>query len=260
MIDAHAHVWDLARGDYHWLTPDLPGLFRDFDIGELHGEMAGAGVTRAILVQAAATVAETRWLCALADRADWVVGVVGWLDLAAADPLGAIVHPRLVGVRAMPDAWAGTTLDDPAFDHAFARVAAANLTFDALVEPGDLAAMAQRMRRTPGLRVVIDHGGNPDGDVCWPIDMAALAALGAFAKLSGLVTLPQGADDARLTGVVAQLVALFPDRLLWGSDWPVVTQRCDYGDWTATARRLVASDTDSVFSAAAMAAYQLELR
>ena len=260
MIDAHAHVWSLSRGDYDWLTPELPRLYRDFTTEMLRAEMDRAGVAQAILVQAAPTVVETRWLCALADAHDWVHGVVGWLDLTLDNSLEAVMHHKLVGIRAMPEAWQGTTLDDPAFDPAFAAVAAAGLAFDALVELGDLAGLGKRMDRTPGLRVVIDHGAHPDGDPRWPEALEALAGRGAFAKLSGLVTLPHCAGETELAELVAHLVAIFPDRLMWGSDWPVVTQRCDYSAWVATARRFVPPGNAAVFTNAAAAAYRLEDR
>ena len=149
-IDAHAHVWSLARGDYGWLTPEMGVLHRDYGVAELAAEMARVDVRACVLVQAAPTLAETRYMLALADTEQRIAGVVGWLDLRSADPLATIAHPRLVGVRAMPEDWAETALDDPAFDAAFEAVARADVAFDALVQPGDLDALLRRIERTPG--------------------------------------------------------------------------------------------------------------
>ena len=262
MIDAHAHVWRLARGDYDWLTPELGALHRDHELPELLRQMAGAGVGACVLVQAAATHAETRWLCELADACPHVVGVVGWLDLRAADPVEPIGHPRLVGLRAMPDAWAGTALDDSAFDAAFGALAASGLAYDALVEPEDLDGLLRRVGRTPGLRVVVDHGGNPEAlDDSWLDAMARLGAVGAWVKLSGWPGLPLFAhapgEVARASG---RLFAAFPRRVLWGSDWPVVTQACSYGEWHRAALDGAGLDKARVFGGAATEVYRLGAR
>ena len=266
MIDAHAHVWRLARGDYDWLTPELGLLHRDHELRELLGEMAGADVGGCVLVQAAPTHAETRWLCELADAHAHVAGVVGWLDLAAADPVEPVAHPRLVGLRAMPEAWEGTTLDDPAFDAAFHALAASGLAYDALVQPRDLGGLARRVERTPGLRVVIDHGGNPEAlDDAWAQDMARLGAAGAWVKLSGWPVLPL---FAQAPGAVARAASLlfeaFPGRVLWGSDWPVVTQACGYADWLRASLTAAAALDHAararLFGGAAADVYRLESR
>ncbi|MBB38484.1 MAG: amidohydrolase, partial [Hyphomonas sp.] len=75
VIDAHMHIWTLARGDYDWLTPDLDGLWRDFEIDDAWPEARDAGVSQVILVQAAATAAETGFMLSVAARDDRVSGV-----------------------------------------------------------------------------------------------------------------------------------------------------------------------------------------
>ena len=105
MIDAHQHFWHVARGDYGWLTPALPAIHRDFMPDDLSPLLARHGITGTILVQAAPTVAETRFLLDVAHDTPFVNGVVGWVDFEAADAPDTIAalaaDPLLVGLRPM---------------------------------------------------------------------------------------------------------------------------------------------------------------
>lgn len=254
-IDAHQHFWRLDRGDYGWLTPELGTLYRDFGPKDLEPLATTAGVLATVLVQAAPTEAETRYLLGLAETSGLVAGVVGWVDFDAVDATARIAklaeNPRLLGLRPMiqdiPDAnWMLRQELDPVF----AAMITAGLTFDALVQPRHLDALHQLLTRHPGLRVVIDHGAKPEiaeGRIeQWADHMAALAAdTGAFCKLSGLITEAGPEWTTRtLTPYVSHLLAVFgPERLLWGSDWPVCTLAGSYGDWVAATEALM-SDLD----------------
>jgi L-fuconolactonase len=104
-IDAHFHCWQLARGDYGWLTPALAPLYRDVAVADWQAQAAPLGITGGVLVQAAPTEAETQFLLAQADANPAVLGVVGWVDMLAADAPARIEalarHPRLKGLRPM---------------------------------------------------------------------------------------------------------------------------------------------------------------
>ena len=89
-VDAHQHFWRLDRGDYGWLTPALRPIYRDFGHDDLRPHLERAGITRTVLVQAAPTEAETRFLLDLARRTAGVAAVVGWVDLAAPDAPGRL--------------------------------------------------------------------------------------------------------------------------------------------------------------------------
>mgnify|MGYP003461690345 CR=1 FL=1 len=92
-VDAHHHVWSLARGDYGWLTPALAPIHRDYTLADLRPLREQAGVTDTVLVQAAPTVAETRYLLGVAERSDGVVkGVVGWVDLGDPSAIPTLTH------------------------------------------------------------------------------------------------------------------------------------------------------------------------
>ncbi len=260
-IDSHQHFWRLSRGDYGWLTPALGPIHRDFEPADLAPHLTEHDIAATILVQAAPTEAETRFLLDIAARTPFVAGVVGWADFEAPDAPARIAalaaDPLLVGLRPMvqdiPDPhW----LARPELAPAFAALNEHGLVFDALVKPPQIPALLALLARETQLPVVIDHGAKPDltepdltgADLAeWRDGIAALAARPNTAcKLSGLVT-EAGPDwsDATLAPAVAHLVACFgPERLLWGSDWPVATLRAAYGDWLAAARRLTATLTE----------------
>ena len=250
-IDAHQHFWRLARGDYGWLTPALPAIHRDFLPDDLAPLLARAGIARTILVQAAPTVAETEFLLELAAETEFVAGVVGWVDFLAADAPQVIArlarNPLLVGLRPMvhdiadPD-W----LVSPALAPALQVMIDHRLVFDALVRPQHLSRLLLLLDRWPGLAVVVDHGAKPAIRARrfepWRVDIAAIAERPqAACKLSGLVTeaAPDWTTDD-LEPYVMHLLATFgPHRVLWGSDWPVVTLAAEYERWLAASQRLL---------------------
>jgi len=251
-IDAHQHFWRIARGDYAWLTPALGAIHRDFDPDDLAPHLAAHKIAATILVQAAPTPAETAFLLDLADQTAFVAGVVGWTDLAAPDAAAAIAalaaNPLLVGLRPMvqdidDDDW----LARPELAPAFEAMIAHRLVFDALVKPRHLRRLIAVLERHPELPVVVDHAAKPaigsGSDAAWRSDLAAVAQFPEVAcKLSGLVTeAPANWTVDDLRPCAEHLLACFgPERLIWGSDWPVVDLAADYGSWLSTAGQLMA--------------------
>ncbi len=243
MIDAHVHLWRLARGDYGWLTSDLEAIYRDFDVSDLRQRLKTAGVDQAVLVQAAPTIPETEYLLGIAAQSREIAGVVGWIDFeaptAAAALLALCQSPWLKSVRPMiqdipdPD-W----MLKPELDAAFRAVIAQDICFDALVLPQHLKQLRSLLTRYPDLRVIVDHGAKPliaqgitEG---WAEDMKAIADSGpVYCKLSGLLT--EAGPDWTADSVrpyVAHLLACFgPERLVWGSDWPVLRLAGNYQGW-----------------------------
>lgn len=268
-VDAHHHVWRIARSDYDWLTTDLP-IHRDYDLGHLRPLLGD--ITATVLVQAAATEAETRFLLEVARGSGGLVrGVVGWTDLASPDAprhIAVLAEERpLVGLRPMLQ-----DIDDPAWilrpevQPALAAMAEAGLRFDALVQPRHLDFLPELARRHPRLAVVIDHGAKPaiarHGFDPWAAQMVRLAAATDWCcKLSGLVT--EAARDwtaADLRPYVAHLLGCFgPERLIWGSDWPVVELAGGYGPWRAASLALLPPEThDAILGANACRFYGLD--
>jgi L-fuconolactonase len=253
IIDSHHHLWRIARGDYDWLTPDLVPLYRDFEPSDLAPLMSAGDVAGGIVVQAAPTLAETRFLLSLAARAPTILGVVGWADFADPDAardiraLGA--SPLLKGVRPMLQ-----DLDDddfilrPPARAALAATVACGLRFDALVRPRHLPRLLAVRAAFPDLPIVIDHGGKPDiaGRAWepWAGELARVAADGlTCCKLSGLLT-EAGVDPTleRVRPYADYIIDTFgAARVMWGSDWPVLLGAADYARWLDMTHALLAA-------------------
>jgi L-fuconolactonase len=255
-VDAHHHVWSLARGDYGWLKPDLAPIYRDFTLDDLEPLREAAGISTSVLVQAAPTVAETRFLLDVAAASDGVVkGVVGWVDLAAADAIPMLTrlarNPLLKSVRPMLQ-----DLPDPSWilradvGRALAALPRLGLRFDALVRPAQLPALLPMLDRHPDLAVVIDHAAKPDiaGGMWepWARSMRAAAENPRVrCKLSGLVTEagPKWTIDTLRPYFDFLLECFGAQRLMWGSDWPVVNCGSSYQQWYAATIALMSGLT-----------------
>ncbi len=255
IVDAHHHLWRLSRGDYGWLTPDLGPLWRDFEPADLAPLMAQAGVAGGIVVQAAETEAETVFLLDLADLTPSILGVVGWTDFAAPDAPVAIArlanHKTLKGLRPMlQDLEDDDYILRPAADAALGALGVAGLRFEALVRPRHLRRLLRVRERHPGLPIIVNHAAKPDiaggGWSPWAEDLAAVAADGlTVCKLSGLIT-EAGADWTveRLRPYADHILETFgPDRVMWGSDWPVALLAGTYAGWLEAADGLLSSLT-----------------
>jgi L-fuconolactonase len=278
-IDAHQHYWDPARGDYGWLKPEMQALYRVFGPGDLKPLREAVNVERTIVVQAAPTVDETRYLLDLARAEESIAGVVGWVPLDAPDAPDLIDElarePKFKGVRPMlqdlaDDRWIETASIEPAIRKLIER----DLAFDALIFARHIPSLVTFATRYPELRIVVDHGAKPpirDGDAGrqpWADGIEQLAALPQklSCKLSGLVTeaAPQ-CDEKILKPYVEHLLKHFgAQRLMWGSDWPVLNLNGDYIGWHDAARTLCAhhpdlkkTDEDAIFGANARTFYRL---
>ena len=246
MIDAHFHSWQLARGDYGWLTPSVGSIYRDVAVEDWQKLAAPLGITGGILVQAAPTVAETMYLLAMADANPAVLGVVGWVDFMAADAVAQIEalakHPKLKGLRPMlhdlPDvAW----ILQPAVQGALTAMEKLGLVFDALIRPVHLPYILTIAQRYPNLSIVIDHCAKPEialgVEVAWQPwadGKAALANLpNVSCKLSGLLTETGKSPHPRTCKPwIEYVLQIFnSERIIWGSDWPVLELAADYQTW-----------------------------
>ncbi len=271
-IDSHVHHWSLRRGDYGWLRPDMHSIYRDFGAADFDPLRRAAHIDRVILVQAAATIEETAYLMTLARRSAYVMGVVGWLDFD--DPDAAqLTHAaardlRLLGLRPMiqdidDDRWMLSGVLDPMLQ----SMAAHGLVFDALVRERHLPHLYTLALRHSDVSFVIDHAAKPNmtplGFAGWQAPIARCASLpNVHCKLSGLLTELAPAQNAEdLERFVRHLVDTFgAERLLWGSDWPVLNLASDYQTWHDLSRTLLASLSseaqDGIFGDNALALYE----
>ncbi|THF47818.1 amidohydrolase family protein [Allorhizobium terrae] len=249
-IDAHQHFWFLKDRQGEWPPAELAAIYRDFTPDDLLPLLKDANMDGTILVQTMERAEDTAFMLALAAENPFIKGVIGWVDLSAADASEQIArlsaNPRLKGLRPMlqslpDDDW----IARHDLDSAIATIVALDLAFDALVLPRQLKGLLQRVERTPDLRVVIDHGAKPEiahgRFIDWQKDMARLAACPTVhCKLSGLLTEAGSQKLESLRPYIETILDLFgPDRVLWGSDWPVLRLAGDYKNWLSQCEDIV---------------------
>jgi L-fuconolactonase len=269
-IDAHQHFWRISDRRGRWPPPALAAIYRDFLPEDLEPLLARAGIGGTVLVQTMEREADTTFMLDLATRHPFIKGVVGWTDLKAAEAPARIEelagNVKLRGFRPMlqdlaDDAW----IADPALAPAIEAMVEHDLSFDALVLPRHLGPLLYFARQHPALRILIDHGGKPiiaEGRFsAWRRGMAELAGLpNVCCKLSGLLT---EAGDQRPEAVrpyAETILELFgPDRVIWGSDWPVLRLAGDYQSWLDQCEAIVPTEHHpAVFGTNATSFYRLD--
>lgn len=238
-VDAHQHYWSIERTDYGWLTPDKGILYRNYGPEDLKPLLARYGFDATIAVQAAPSVEETLYLLRLGEAEPTLAGVVGWLDLTnprlERDFVKLLEHPLFVGIRPMiqdlPDGW---ILQDAVVEN-IRMLSEADFPIDLQARPRHLPDLIRLAERVPKLRAVIDHLAKPEIDhgawLPWSESFAELAGHeGIFAKISGFSAEPGREwklEEAR-PYVRHALEAFGPDRVMFGSDWPVCLESSTY--------------------------------
>jgi L-fuconolactonase len=240
-IDAHQHFWRYDQGEYGWIDDSMGALRRDFLPADLKPELERAGFQGCVAVQARQTLEETRWLLELAERAPFILGVVGWVDLRSPGvgfELEALAYEsKLVGVRHVvqsePD---DRFLLQPEFLCGISILEEFDLAYDILIYAKHLPVAAEFVARFPKQRFVLDHLAKPpikSGALdLWARGIRELAAFpNVYCKVSGLVTEADWQawkpEDMRPYLDVA-FECFGPNRLMIGSDWPVCTVAAPY--------------------------------
>ncbi len=240
-IDAHQHYWKLSRGDYSWITPDLPVLYRDYLPDDLESKLEGLGIDKTIVVQASSTLNETKFLLDLSDQTDSIAGVVGWIDFES-DYFEEQFekfhkHPSFIGVRIMlQDINDSEYVLRPYIIERLKFLADRSFPVDLLVKENQLSAIAKLVNLIPHLRGVINHIGKPDIKngvfepwAGWIQEIAKNENI--YCKLSGMVTEAdhQCWQYSDFEFYIQQIVSVFgSERILFGSDWPVCLLAAKY--------------------------------
>lgn len=237
-IDAHQHFWAYGAdpAQYAWMAGAYSGLRQNFGPPDLEPLLKQTGFAGTVAVQARNSLVENDYLLALADRHAFILGVVGWLDLADENVGVLVAHyaakPKFRGVR--------VTLtgaeSDVAKLNGVSALNARGLTLDVLLGPDQIASAIQLADRFPGQPIVIDHIAKPPigatMDPSWRDAMAELALRpNVSCKLSSLITQDDWSawSAARIEPYLDHVLRLFgPGRLMIGSDWPVCTVAADY--------------------------------
>jgi len=273
-IDAHQHFWSYSAAEYPWIGRGMERLAHDHLPKDLATLAAAEGIGGTVAVQARQSLEESRWLLELAAANPLIRGVVGWVDLRSThveDQLREVAeHPKFVGVRHVvqdePDL---RFLLGESFLHGIGKLATFGLTYDLLLYPQQLPAAAEFVGRFPEQPFVLDHLAKPRikaGELDpWRHDLEALAAHGnVLCKLSGLVTEAawQGWKRTDFTPYLEVALETFsPERLMFGSDWPVCTLAAEYADVIAIVRDfltpLAAAEREAILGGNATRFYSL---
>lgn len=278
-IDSHHHVWDLSVREQDWMEGDaVAPISRTFTMADMDPVLEKSGIDFTVIVQTVAVMEETPEFLDIASTHPRVAGVVGWLDMESADITEALEshlsHPasnRLVSIRDLAQykddaSW----LARPDVIKNINRLGQRDLSYDLLTLPPQLPAAIEAVKACPDTQFVLDHISKPfisAGDIDqWASDMRLLAELpNVVVKVSGMVTEAQWNDwNVETFRPYVDLVAdaFGPNRLMFGSDWPVCLLAGEYEEVLGIVNTLSEtwsdSEKESFFAGTAMKAYRLD--
>jgi len=275
-IDSHQHFWRYDSAEYEWIDAQMRVLRRDFLPPDLRPLLDAQRIDQCVAVQARTSEQETDFLLSLATENPWIVAVIGWVDLRAGDVEQRVERwsgsRKLVGFRHVLQAeQIPTGGPDAAFSRGVSVLQKRDLIYELLLRSSQLHAMADFCREHDSYWLVLDHLGKPnirDGAYAqWRRDVQPIAALPhVVCKVSGMVTEAMDADSKfkpeDLTMYLDAVLDLFgPERLMFGSDWPVCLLAAPYAQvvgiveqWAA---KLSASERDALWGDTARRIYRL---
>lgn len=276
IIDSHHHFWNYAPEAYDWIEPGMEVLMADHGPKELAPRIVEAGIDAVISVQARTCLEENDDLLTHAEIHDWIAGVVGWVDPTRDDLAETLEryagHQKFVGVREVLQGMRDDAYCLRAdFNRGIDLLRDFGLVYDILIFHRHLPHAIAFVDRHPSQVFVLDHVAKPEirsssPDPAWRSGLSALAEReNVFCKISGMVTEVVG--DIEITDGLLRpyyelaLEAFGPERLMFGSDWPVCRLRSEYGDWKRMvdefAGELSDSERESLLGGTAASAYGL---
>ena len=272
-IDSHQHFWKLSRGDYTWMSEDYTSLFKDFDSNDLRPLIKQKNITKTVIVQAADTISESEFILDIANKTDFVSGVVGWVNFEDKNVKNDIdklsQNPYLKGFRPMiHDIEDVNWMLKEEIKEGIEYLNTNNLTFDALVRPHHLENLLIFAKKYESLPIVIDHIAKPkiiDGEIDkWKNDMKKLSELdNIFCKYSGILTeVGENYKKEQILPYIDYIFEIFSTKkIMWGSDWPVLTMAENYQTWFDIAfdfiKSLSKDEKNNVFCKTATNFYKL---
>lgn len=275
-IDSHHHFWNYSAEQYSWIGEDMEVLRADYAPTDLKPQLDAAGIDGVVSVQARSDETESRFLLDYAEDNDWILGVVGWIDLTRPDVDEALAkhveNEKLVGMRhVLQDEINDRYCLRRDFNRGVSALLNHDLAYDILIKQHQLDAIPEFIDRHPSQTFVVDHIAKPviakpEPDEIWLTAVSAIAQRDkVFCKVSGMVTEVVDGLDAtpeRMRRYFDHVLNVFgPDRLMFGSDWPVCRLRSEYLDWVSTVRgwteALSADEQANLFGNTARRAYQL---
>ncbi len=273
IIDSHHHFWHYDPVEYDWIDENMKSIRRDFLPEHLQLEIQAAGIDGVVSVQARQTIEETDWLLRLANEHDLIKGIVGWLPIAS-DQLSRELdrlseQPKLKALRHVVQGEPDGFLDQASFNRGIEQLGDNNLVYDVLIFERQLEEAIRFVDRHPSQPFVLDHIAKPKiGDnqlEPWASNIRQLAQRQhVTCKISGLVTEAEydGWTVSQLQPYLQTVLEAFgPQRLMFGSDWPVCLVATGYRQWADLVREFIsplASDEQAaIMGGTAARVYQL---
>ena len=277
-IDSHHHLWDLAKYPYDWMVgEEMKPIRRNFEVRDLQSAIAGTGIEKTVLVHATTTHDETYDMLELADSNSTIIAVVGWLDIHSLESIAecekylqAKGGSYLKGIRDIaqdhPDS---NYLAKPETIANVQKLGALGITYDLLTKTPELAAAIKLVRACPDVQFVMDHISKPyiakKEMEPWKTLITELATFpNVSCKVSGLVTEANWKEwQAKdFKPYVDHIIEIFtPQRLMFGSDWPVANLGGTYAEIVVLAEALTSgltpSESEFFWHKTATAAYRL---
>jgi len=274
-LDSHHHFWNYDPLQHGWMNDDMRALRRDFLPPDLKHEIDAAGIDGAVTVQARQSLEETDWLLALAKENDFIRGVVGWVPLTQPNVKDDLVRfadkPKLKAVRHViqdePDQ--DYILRDD-FNCGIEALGDFGLAYDILIFERHLPQTVRFVDRHPTLVFILDHVAKPGIKENllspWQENISQLAERdNVYCKLSGMATeadYRQWTEEQLTPYMEIVLDAFGPERLMFGSDWPVCLVACGYKRWLAVVQRFIsklsAAEQEAIIGGTAVDAYRLQ--
>ncbi|WP_158822679.1 amidohydrolase [Granulicella sp. S156] len=251
-IDAHHHLWKFSSKEYPWMSDKMDVLRRDYVHDDLSAVTAAAGVTGTVVVQAQQTIAETEWLLSLAEGSKLIRGVVGWVPLIDAKVEASLEEiarlPKLKAVRhVLHDEADDRYMLREDFNRGIACLKRFDLRYDLLIFERHLPQTIEFVDQHPHQIFILDHIAKPriHEQVMepWRSNLRELARReNVYCKISGMVTEADwhSWSEAQLWPYMETVLSTFgAERLMFGSDWPVLNLASDYGAWIEVVKRAV---------------------
>lgn len=275
IVDAHQHFWQIKHNIYDWIDDNVSGIRRDYQPEHLLPYLHHLQVEKTILVQASETARENQLMLEAANANPFIGGIVAWVDLTSSDCASVLEQfantPIIKGIRPVLQGIPQTDwiLQDRVLENV-KLLPQLNLCFDALIQPRHLGIIKNLGTEIPDLSIVIDHAAKPviiNGTMPtkqWFEGMSDLAKNpNIFCKISGLATeYGAGWSAKALQPIADHLLDCFsPNRLMWGSDWPVLELDGSYTQWFLSVNNLIATlneqDKQKILGQTAIKFYRL---
>lgn len=240
-IDAHQHFWQFEPVRDSWINDEMKVIQRDFLPVDLHPLLQEFDFEGCVVVQSDQSELENEFHLLNAEQFDFIKGIVGWVDLQAANISERLAFyssfKKMKGFRHVLQGEADRALMlKPAFMNGISQLEKFGFTYDILIFPDQLVHVEKFVQHFPNQKFVIDHIAKPNiktGEITeWSNHMRAIAAhKNVYCKISGMVTEANWNDwkidnFAPYLDVIVQ--AFGTDRIMFGSDWPVCLVAASY--------------------------------